>query len=293
MSKKRRKSRARKKRPVNRPVQSAASVKPALPAKVAETQALAPVDLNPAGKGAPARKTGKRYQTAALSLVMLAAVALAAWFGLSPTMEKNRALEHQSALLDSIENGDGVIVLEEAFAAVEVDFYDDAGDAPAFDVLSVSVAAGPEEPDTPMPTEAAEAVDATVTGIGVLTIDAIGLKLPVAEGVSEAQLKVAVGHVPQTAAIGDTGNAVIAGHRSYTHGQFFNRLGELTVGDVIRYQSIDGEVMEFTVYETLEILPGDPAAFEQPEDKQVLTLYTCTPVRTASHRLLVRAEQTI
>lgn len=265
MAKKRKKNRARKKSSVNRPVQPAT-----------------------------AKKAGKPYKTAALVLGMLVCVALAAWFGLSPAIEQNRMLEQQSALLDSIENGDGVIVLEETLAAATVDFYDgNGGDAPALDTLPESGTVGTEEQDNPQPLEPSAPVDTAVTGIGVLTIDTIDLTLPVTEGVSETQLKVAVGHVPQTAAIGDIGSAVIAGHRSYAYGQFFNRLGELAVGDVIRYQPKDGETMEFEVYEILEVQPGDPAAFEQPDDQQTLTLYTCTPIQTATHRLLVRAVRTV
>jgi len=228
-------------------------------------------------------KKAKPYKTAMLILVMLAAAALGVWFALSPTLEKNRMLERQSELLDSIENGDGVIVIDEAFADAEMDFYDENGE----DSLSTSLESAA------LPSADAEGVtsaDSVVTGIGVLTIERIGARLPVTEGVSTAQLKVAVGHVPQTPEIGETGNAVIAGHRSYTYGQFFNRLGEMEIGDIISYQPKDGETMEFEVFEILEVLPGDAAALWQPEDEQMLTLLTCTPIRTASHRLLVRAR---
>jgi len=129
----------------------------------------------------------------------------------------------------------------------------------------------------------------TVTGIGILTIDKIWLRLPVVEGVSENGLKIAVGHVTQTAVIGNIGNAVIAGHRSYTSGHMFNRLDELEIGDIIGYEAINGETMQFMVFEIAEIYPDDQIAFIQPIDESIITLYTCTPIRVASHRLLVRA----
>ena len=72
-------------------------------------------------------------------------------------------------------------------------------------------------PDTAFPN--------AITGIGILTIETINLRLPIAEGVDEATLRIAPGRVPQTAQIGDTGNAVIAGHRNYAFGSMFNRLG--------------------------------------------------------------------
>jgi len=269
MSKKRGKNKARNKPAAPAPVKKAAPPPAAIPAK------------------GTAAKRPLPYKTAALAAVMLLCVAAGAWFALSPTLEKNRMMEQQNALIDSIENGGGEILLDAALAAADVDFYDDGGETPEPDYP-----ADPSATETPeaAPTEAAAPVDTVITGIGVLSIEKIGAKLPVTDGVTAAQLKVAVGHVRGTPEIGGEGNSVIAGHRSYTYGQFFNRLGEMAVGDVIQYQSIDGEVMEFSVYEILEVEPGDPAALYQPEGKNTITLLTCTPIRTATHRLLVRAE---
>jgi len=153
-----------------------------------------------------------------------------------------------------------------------------------------SSSAAPTEPPTTPPTTTAP--QDPFDPIGTLTIDKINLKLPVVEGVTLAQLKIAVGHVPQTPAIGEIGNAVIAGHRNYTYGSMFNRLGEIEVGDIITYTPKGGQPMIFTVFEITEIVPGDPITFIQPTDESIITLYTCTPVRVASHRLLIRARLT-
>ena len=130
-----------------------------------------------------------------------------------------------------------------------------------------------------------------IYGIGILTIDAIGLQLPIAEGVDETTLRIAPGRVPQTAQIGETGNAVIAGHRNYAHGSMFNRLGELEYGDIVQYQARNGEKMEFVVFEIAVIEPHDQVAFLQPVNDAIITLYTCTPIRTATHRLIIRAQR--
>ena len=129
-----------------------------------------------------------------------------------------------------------------------------------------------------------------VYGIGILTIESIDLYLPVADGVDEQTLRVAVGRVPQTAQIGEIGNAVIAGHRNYTHGQMFNRLGEIRLGDIIHYRSKSGEKMQFEVFEIAIIEPGNQITFVQPINTSIITLYTCEPIRVASHRLIVRAQ---
>lgn len=222
-------------------------------------------------------------KTAAVCAVLALAVGAGVYFLLAPGIEQNRARERQDALLQSITRGDGTIAAPVELA--ELDFYDPPADGgePQPDVIPVDL----------LPLAAAEAEDESevITGLGVLSIKKIGLQLPISEGIGEAQLKVSPGHVPQTPPIGATGNAVVAGHRSYDYGEHFNRLGELEAGDHIQYQSKDGELMIFAVFELLEITPGDQSAFEQPEDAQILTLYTCTPIRTATHRLLVRAER--
>lgn len=213
--------------------------------------------------------------------IMAIALLLGLWLALSPSIVKRQVLEWQNELLKSITENDGLIVLDEGFYDLELDFYDD------------DVADSVASPESATAPELASAeLDTVITGIGILTIEKIDLKLPVVDGVSSAQLKVAVGRVPETAGIGETGNAVIAGHRSYTHGQYFNRLGELESGDIIRYQSKEGEQMTFEVYDISQIEPGEQSAFAQPLDTAEITLYTCTPIRIATHRLLVRARRT-
>ena len=223
--------------------------------------------------------TAKRFKTAALAILMAGAFCIGAWLLISPALEKQRMLDRQAEFLASISFGNGVIVLEERLVADEMDFYPVNGEIPTGEAAIIPTAASEA---TPAPIE--------VTGTGILTIDSIDAVLPVTDGVSAAQLQVAVGHVPQTAHIGGEGNAVIAGHRSYAYGQMFNRLGEVAEGDLIRYEDKSGAAFIYEVYETLVIEPGDQAAFVQPEGEHLLTLYTCTPIRKATHRLLVRAR---
>lgn len=235
--------------------------------------------------------------TVILAVLLLIAVGAGVYFLPAPGVERSKARERQDELLESITGGDGVITVPAVELAAAVDFYDPPPDGAAHepDIIAANVlpnTAAPTDPETPAEETAGVSPDSgTITGLGVLTIEKIALTLPISEGVSETQLNISPGHVPQTAAVGDTGNAVIAGHRSYEYGQHFNRLGELEAGDLIQYQSKDGEGMTFAVFEILEVEPGDQTAFIQPDDAQLLTLYTCTPIRTATHRLLVRAER--
>ena len=190
--------------------------------------------------------------------------------------------EQTDTLIASIETGDGFIEVDQPVQDRAVDFYDEPaqGDPIPLDILpDLAEDDGVGEPSR------------TVTGIGILEIPSIELKMPVSYGASETSLKVSAGWVSQTSSIGGFGNAVIAGHRNYAYGSHFNRLGELSSGDSIQYTPTEGETVQFIVTDTLDVLPGDPAAFEQPEDVQMLTLYTCTPIHAATHRLLVRATR--
>ena len=247
-------------------------------------------------KKQPVRKQPKsKKKTAALAVALLVAAAIGIWLYVSPMLEKERLQETQNQLLSSIETGDGVIPLEKPVAGVMVDYYDPAPESAESTDPTVEPDGGVQpEPvfwtESDEPESAADSGEAVITGIGILTIEKIDLKMPVADGATAANLKVSAGWVSETAPVGAIGNAVIAGHRNYDYGSHFNRLGEIEVGDEIGYQPKDGGAMRFRVYEILEIIPGDQAAFEQPADKSIVTLLTCTPIRTATHRLLIRAE---
>jgi len=218
----------------------------------------------------------------ALLLAAILAALIAVGLAVSPSVERSRLDEGQAALVKQIEQGGGVVKLPDAAVKIPVMDYDEPEGE---DVIPLAVAPEPETTPEPPVSDSGE-----ISGIGILTIPRIEAKLPVTAGVAVEQLKVSEGWVTQTAPIGSEGNAVIAGHRSYTYGRHFNRLGELEAGDEIRYTSADSEDMAFLVSEILTVEPGDPAIFAAPpEGTAQLTLYTCTPIREATHRLLVRA----
>ena len=241
----------------------------------------------------PRKKPKDKRKTAALAVALLVAAAIGIWLYASPKLEKQRLQQTQDQLVESIETGDGVISLEKPVANAAVDYYDPTPTPAASETPDADAPAEPEPifwTESDELEDAEDAAPAVITGIGILTIEKIDLKMPVADDATTSNLKVSAGWVRETAQIGSIGNAVIAGHRNYDYGSHFNRLGEVEVGDEVGYISKNGEAMRFRVFEILEVLPGDQAAFEQPTDKAIITLLTCTPIRTATHRLLVRAE---
>lgn len=125
--------------------------------------------------------------------------------------------------------------------------------------------------------------------MGIVSIPKIGVDLMFVEGVTQQALKFAVGHMPGTAMPGEVGNCALAGHRSYTFGEYFNRLDEVEVGDEIQITR-GKETYTYKVYESFLVEPTEVWVTEPMENKKIVTLITCHPVVKATHRLIVRGE---
>ena len=124
--------------------------------------------------------------------------------------------------------------------------------------------------------------------VGILIIPKIDLKVAVGEGTDMNTLRYAVGHFKGTAMPGEKGNFALAGHRSYTFGQYFKRLDELTTGDEIRVKTVKGSY-KYKVYNTKVVLPDEVNVLNPTKDA-TMTLITCTPIRVATHRLVISAR---
>ena len=105
--------------------------------------------------------------------------------------------------------------------------------------------------------------------LGVLTIPALGLELPVQTEWSKANLKVSPCRQCGSTAGGDL---VIAAHNYKSH---FGRLSSLSEGDEVRFTSQDGAEAVYTVERTAQVSPEEPEALR--EGGCPLVLYTCTP----------------
>ena len=125
--------------------------------------------------------------------------------------------------------------------------------------------------------------------MGIVSIPKIDINLMFVEGVTKQALKFAVGHMPGTAMPGEVGNCALAGHRSYTFVEYFNRLDEVEVGDEIQITR-GKETYTYKVYESFLVEPTEVWVTEPIENKKIVTLITCHPVVKATHRLIVRGE---
>lgn len=121
----------------------------------------------------------------------------------------------------------------------------------------------------------------------LLKISKIKLEEAVKEGSTKSVLSSALGHVESTALPGEEGNCCIAGHRNYVFGKYFNRLDEVTVGDVIELET-KGDLYKYEVTSIEVVEPEEVSVLAYAEGKN-LTLITCTPFMIGTHRLIVHA----
>ena len=118
-------------------------------------------------------------------------------------------------------------------------------------------------------------------------------RFTVVQGTTLAQLDVSPGHVPGTQLPGQVGNFAVAGHR-VTAGNPFWSLPSLTAGDRVyidtRYATYTYRVtgrptwVPPTDLAVLDPVPGRPGA---APSRRLITLITCDPAWTGTHRVIV------
>jgi sortase A len=132
--------------------------------------------------------------------------------------------------------------------------------------------------------------------IGRLRIPSIGLDRLVQQGVGgragldpsgdHALLRSGPVHYAITPLPGAGDPFAVAGHRT-TYGAPFNRLGDLRPGDAIYFDTPYAR-FHYAVVKTTAVLPTDTGVLADRGYGLVLT--TCTPMYSASHRMIVWAQ---
>ena len=125
--------------------------------------------------------------------------------------------------------------------------------------------------------------------IGVIKISKISVKLPILSGATAANMKIGAGWMKQTTPIGQNGNTAIAAHRSYTKGRMFNRLNEMVIGDTFQIIA-EGKEYNYKVYNIVVVEPTDTSVLKGNTGESIVTLITCTPIKVATHRLIVQGK---
>lgn len=110
------------------------------------------------------------------------------------------------------------------------------------------------------------------------------------KGLQEGVVVHPVSHAP-----GNFGNFFLTGHSSYYDwdpGRFkdvFALLHEVKEGDIVEVYW-EGKKYEYKIKESKVVPPTAVEVLNQPKDKSILTLMTCTPVGTNKNRLILVGE---
>lgn len=124
--------------------------------------------------------------------------------------------------------------------------------------------------------------------IGLIQIDEIGLTYPILSTTSEELLKISpcrfYGPMPN-----EVGNLCIAGH-NYVDNKHFGKIHYLNLGDIIKIFDINGNFVEYKIYDKKEISADDLSCTNQETNGlKEITLITCNNIK--GNRVCIKAKE--
>ena len=133
---------------------------------------------------------------------------------------------------------------------------------------------------------------AVTDSIGYIEIPKINVYLPIFHGMDDDALQKGVGHMEGTSLPigGSSTHCVLAGHTGLPSSKLFTDIDTLQNGDDFYIHVLD-KVLKYRVDQIKTVLPYESDDIRIVQDKDYVTLVTCTPYGINSHRLLVRGER--
>ena len=226
------------------------------------------------------KKKGVSLSTIILLVILLAGLGVM----LYPTVSDYWNSFHQSRAINSYD--EIVAGLDEA------DYEALFEKAEAYNEHLSSLAAPFSQADT-LAEEYYSVLDVAENGIiGYVTIEKIGVELPVYHGTSDAVLNVAVGHLEGSHLPigGESRHSVLSAHRGLPSAKLFTNLDKMEIGDIFTITVLN-QMLTYQVDQILIVEPGQLEALNIVKGKDYCTLMTCTPYGVNSHRLLVRGTR--
>ena len=128
--------------------------------------------------------------------------------------------------------------------------------------------------------------------MGYITIEKLGVELPIYHGTSDAALAAGVGHLEGSSLPvgGASTHAVLSAHRGLPTSRLFTDLDKMEVGDTFTVTVLN-RTLTYQVDQILIVEPQDVAALQIVQGEDLCTLLTCTPYGINTHRLLVRGHR--
>jgi len=134
--------------------------------------------------------------------------------------------------------------------------------------------------------DATDQFETETSSIGSLSIPRLKLKSPIYLGVSYEQFEIGVGEWPGSPNPGKKGNIVLGGHRTAGPRPFAN-IHKLKKGDAI-YLEKNGKTFRYRVTKSL-VVAKSALWITKPTSTSTLTLFSCHPAGSTTHRYVIRA----
>ena len=114
----------------------------------------------------------------------------------------------------------------------------------------------------------------TYDSIGILNIPSLNIEYPILSSTSDQTLKVSLtkywGGNPN-----EVGNLCVSGH-NYKNSKFFGKLQNIKNGDIIQITDLNGQTLDYKVYDTKIVDPSDTSCTSQLTNGNIeITLITC------------------
>ena len=128
--------------------------------------------------------------------------------------------------------------------------------------------------------------------MGKIEIPSINVNLPIYHTTTDEVLSVGVGHLEGSSLPIGTNNShsVLTSHRGLASSKLFTRLDELKKGDLFYINVLD-ETLAYKVNNIQVITPDETQVFNIQDNKDLVSLMTCTPYGINTHRLVVTGER--
>ena len=124
---------------------------------------------------------------------------------------------------------------------------------------------------------------------GIISIERINMTAPILSEYSVENLNISICSVIRGNNMGRPGNYVLAGHNSRIRGRHFNRLFELSPGDIITVEN-RYSLYTYEVTDVFTVTPFDVWVMSNDGDRKLITLITCDYRTNPMGRFIVRGE---
>ena len=128
--------------------------------------------------------------------------------------------------------------------------------------------------------------------MGYITIQKLGVELPLYHGVAAEVLNIACGHLEGTSLPvgGESTHCILSAHRGLPHAKLFTDLDKMELGDTFTITILD-RTLTYQIDQIKVVKPDEVDDVQIIPGEDLCTLLTCTPYGINSHRLLVRGTR--